>query len=167
MKATGQSGPCCSVCGKPLTDPVSIEKGSGPECAGKQKRTELAYRTGNLFANRADYSWGLEGAVIWIEDNNGPKSVTNDMDAVLTDICHELREEVNYKLVMYRDSRGVWDAVSCNVQICESLGTFRQNGKGAIVSGVDFVSLNQTDRKRAKIELYSKAALRKVKPIRL
>lgn len=43
----------CGACGRPLTDPVSIETGLGPICAGREaegKKTKVAKRTFGLSA---------------------------------------------------------------------------------------------------------------------
>lgn len=101
----------CKICGKPLTDPISVELGIGPVCRISGKEIELA-RGGNLFTPRAVFHWGTEGVfseIVWIIDENGGKSVTNDMHLVLQDISKAMN--LNGKQIIYRDSQGVWDQV--------------------------------------------------------
>lgn len=102
----------CNCCGKPLSDPVSIDFGIGPICRVKKKTIEQLERTGNLFSNRSDYSFGIDGPVLWIVDNNGPKSVTNDMENVLAELA-KTNVLTNYR-IMYKDSMGIWDGVKPN-----------------------------------------------------
>lgn len=165
MMRTAKVGATCAICGKPLSDPISVTRGIGPECAIKYKQKELADKTGNVFVSRADFTWGLDGLVLWIKDHDNGKSVTNDMEAVLTDIACELGEEVHDLLIMYCDTRNIWDGVTARFQICENEGTFRHNGRRADVSGVDFFSLNETDYRTAKISLLSKANNNAIKSI--
>lgn len=60
---------------------------------------------------RADYTYTVEGSIIAIVDLDlGSKSVTNDIENVLTDIRADLGELAGYS-VIYRDSLGRWDGV--------------------------------------------------------
>jgi len=110
----------CSCCGKPLEDPFSVSIGIGPVCRVAKKLKELADKSGNLFANRAEYEYGIQGEVIWITDELGMKSVTNDMGSILADIIREEKIDLCRYKIMYCDSQGVWDGVrigpSGNVQ---------------------------------------------------
>lgn len=53
MKKNNASNCCC--CGKPLSDPISVSLGIGPVCRVNQKQKMLEEKTGNIFANRADF----------------------------------------------------------------------------------------------------------------
>ncbi|HET6558089.1 MAG TPA: DUF6011 domain-containing protein [Prolixibacteraceae bacterium] len=101
----------CSCCGKPLEDPISVQFGIGPVCRVAKKLKEMSERSGNLFANRAEYDYGIQGEVIWIVDNGGLKSVTNDMENILADIIREEEIDLCRYKIMYQDSMGIWDGV--------------------------------------------------------
>lgn len=127
----------CSKCGKPLTDPISIDLGMGPKCRILYKT--LALMAGeNLFANRSEYSYSIRGKVIIIQDLGGFRSVTNDMPNILND----LREEgfdLSLWHIIYRDSQGVWDGVipSARSRHC------------------DFYSINERDLEHALNKLFA------------
>lgn len=72
----------CNICGKPLSNPISTP--------------------------RASYDWGITQGVVWIEDLDQGKSVTNDIENVIADI----KEHILGKPVIYKDSLGVWDGIS-------------------------------------------------------
>jgi hypothetical protein len=103
----------CNRCKKPLTDPVSIERGIGPECWASKITEGRKEQTGNLFSNCAEFTWGIDGQVLWLKDSNtsGGKSLTNDMENALAKVQAELDTPINAYLIMYRDSEGIWDRV--------------------------------------------------------
>jgi hypothetical protein len=103
----------CYICHQPLTDPLSIKLGIGPVCRAKQ--TVKHKPNGNdLFGNRADYSWGIDGNLLWLKDQSiSGRSLTNDMEVCLCEIQAALgtnRPITDYSIV-YKDSEGVWDGV--------------------------------------------------------
>ena len=60
---------------------------------------------------RADFSYTIsDGTVYIIDEDKGNKSVTNDMENVLSDIESIEGSLQNYKIV-YRDSQGIWERV--------------------------------------------------------
>lgn len=113
----------CTTCGLTLTNPVSQSLGQGPICrVGAKNRT---MNTPNLFAPRASYKWGFirphkpkfNISIIWIEDLDAGKSVTNDMNNVLEEIDAELKvlrntDSIDNYLLMYRDTMGIWDGIN-------------------------------------------------------
>lgn len=101
----------CSCCGKPLTDPISVETGMGPVCRITQKQKELSEKTGNLFTNRSEYDYTLRGGILAIEDRGGMKSVTNDIENVLEDIRRAENVSFSRHLIIYKDSMGIWDGI--------------------------------------------------------
>lgn len=109
----------CGVCGKPLTDPVSVHLGIGPVCRITLKFNEAKDMTRNLFSSTADYTYELHGNVVCIIDHDNGMSVTNDIERVLADIKGEGVPLGSYR-VIYRDTMGVWDEVVLNDD-----GTFR------------------------------------------
>lgn len=135
MKKSGIAA--CYCCGKGLTDPVSVDLGIGPVCRVKNKEMEHSERTGNLFANRSKYDWGIRGEVLYITDLGGLKSVTNDIEKVLDDIAGLIDYEDMKKMkIMYRDSTGIWDGITPSF-----------NGHG--VKSVTFFPLTERDFDRA------------------
>ena len=99
------SSGACEVCGRPLTDPVSIEAGIGPICrAAGHRRRQLG-----LFDNPADYRIELAGDVICISDLDlGGRTVTNDAAGVIGDLLR-LGYDLTRMPVIYRDTQGNWD----------------------------------------------------------
>jgi len=128
----------CSCCGKPLSDPISIQLGIGPVCRVQQKMNDKNEKTGNLFANRSDYDFWFDGNVLAIEDLGGMKSVTNDIENVLSDIFKSSGENLATKKIMYKDSMGIWDGI-----------TIYGMGKPGIFH-VEFFSLNERLYQNAK-----------------
>jgi len=66
---------------------------------------------------RSDFNYGIVGNVLWIKENNlGNMSVTNDMEHVLEHIDKQLDYALsNHRyLIVYCDSKGVWDGVYYN-----------------------------------------------------
>lgn len=151
---SGKSESRCRICGKLLTDPVSVERGIGPECAGKYKRSEHADKTGNLFATRAQYSWGVDGHILWIQDEEGAKSLTNDIEFVLGDIYDQIGQDVLKKLIMYRDSMHIWDGVRlANRDVYVGIAAGGQRSTRIDID--DFFSIHETSYRAAKLKLLS------------
>ena len=100
----------CAVCGKPLTDPNSIELGIGPVCRVTWKIKSIGEKTGNLFSNRSKYSYRIDGHLIAITDEGGMKTVTNDIDNIIDDLINDGIEVDNYFFI-YKDSYGIWDGI--------------------------------------------------------
>ena len=96
----------CTICNKPLSDPISVDLGIGPVCRVSAKNHREMSE--NLFAPRAEYGWDVIGDVLCIEDLNGAKSVTNDMENILRDLLHDISMP---RKIIYKDSMGVWDGV--------------------------------------------------------
>lgn len=101
----------CYCCGKSLTDPISIQLGIGPICRVTVKTNQFEDKTGNLFAFRSDYDYRIDDNILAIEDLNGFKSVTNDIENILNDIIKAEQLNIwNFK-IMYKDSMGIWDGI--------------------------------------------------------
>jgi|GEM_PF-2091358 hypothetical protein len=139
----------CNCCGKPLTDEISIALGLGPVCRVKRKDLAMADKTGNLFANRAEYTFEVDekSKVIAIQDSGGAKSVTNDIENILKDITYHPQYKDNPDLmkgykIMYMDSMGIWDCVKFEIS----------NGS---ISKVRFFPLTEKDFNKAKAKLIS------------
>lgn len=125
----------CRCCGKTLTDPISISLGFGPVCRANKKNKSLNERTLNMFAERAEYSYTIDGNIIAIEDLQGMKSVTNDIENVLRDIINENQLVLDEYQVIYKDSFGVWDGV-------------HMTG-----SRYSFYSINEREYKKARLKI--------------
>ena len=100
----------CTCCGKPLTDPVSVQSGMGPICALSNKNDAVRNRTMDIFGG-ADYGYEVIKRVLIIIDlNKGACTVTNDIGSVLAEIFVEIpRNSVDS--VIYRDSENVYDGI--------------------------------------------------------
>lgn len=131
----------CSCCGKPLTDPISVEIGIGPVCRVQKKMEDMNEKTGNLFSNRSDYDYWFDGNVLAIEDLGGYKSVTNDIENVIHDITRNEVMDIMEFRIMYKDSMGIWDGISLQI----SHGSLK----------VNFFSLNERLYQKAKEKLLS------------
>ena len=108
----------CAKCGRPLKNPKSMEHGYGPECWGKVKAGIRKERT-DATANRSDYTFHINSKhgkqVLVIEDlDRGDMSVTNNIEAVLTEIADEIGTSIYQMPIVYRDSDGRYDGI--NVQ---------------------------------------------------
>lgn len=133
----------CSVCGKALSDPISIAHKTGPICRLNKKLQNM--NSGNLFANRAEYDYKVEGSILWIEDKGGMKSVTNDIENVLADIAKD--RGISNKKIMYKDSDGIWDEVRAKITT---------KGKDVSISNLEFFPITETNFHKAKEKLLAK-----------
>lgn len=111
MKMKDSKADACRICGKPLSDPLSMDVGMGPVCRIASKLKEVNGRQQDLFGNeRASYTFETRGDVICITDLDRGRTVTTDADRVIEDLvdCHG---SLDGKRVIYRDSMGVWDEI--------------------------------------------------------
>lgn len=136
----------CSICGKPLTDPVSMELGIGPVCYVKRKIEEAMNKMDNLFAPRSEFEYGLEDGILWIRDLGGIKSVTNDMENVLADIVTDLNSHIHDYHIMYLDSMKIWDGIRITRIEASPVKKFKR-------LGFEFFSINEKDFEKAKQKL--------------
>lgn len=101
---------------------------------------------GNLFANRAEYTYDVEGGILWIEEvKDSLKTVTNDIDNILKDIA--MTQDISNKKIMYKDSDGIWDEVRAKITT---------KGKDVSISNLEFFPLTETNFGKAKEKLLSK-----------
>lgn len=126
----------CSICGKPLSDPISVKIGIGPVCRVHRKTNEMNEKTSNLFSDRSTFAYGFfnNKNILWIEDLGGFKSVTNDIENIMKDIKSE-GHDIKNKHIMYKDSYGIWDGIKIENRI------------------VSFFSINETDIYKAADKL--------------
>lgn len=104
----------CYCCGKPLSDPLSVEMGIGPICRVNRREREHSKRESNMFGNRAEYTWGIDGQVLWLKDHGTTcRSLTNDLENCLLEITPDLpngKTLTDYRII-YRDSEREWDGI--------------------------------------------------------
>jgi hypothetical protein len=97
----------CEICGKPLSNFVSVKIGIGPVCRGKEK-----IQPGLPFENHAGFEVITENdQFIYLEDtgHNQFKTVTTDANYVLTSLAEQFGLE--NKRVFYKDSYGEIDEI--------------------------------------------------------
>lgn len=86
--------------------------------------------------NGENYIYIEDGDIILIEDTGIGKSVTNDIENILTDISCRGKEMKNYK-VIYRDSDGIIDGIKL-----DEFGNFK-----------DFYHIGETNYQIAKTKI--------------
>lgn len=133
----------CRICGKPLTDPISVEVEIGPVCRimakNKASKDDSCL---TLFHKEPNFDYGFDenDLLLYIEDCNKEDgmSVTNAINYILNGIkrWEELTELPHF--IMYRDSMGIWDGISYN------------NGS------ISFYSINERNYSKAKQVCLSK-----------
>jgi hypothetical protein len=123
--------------------------GIGPICRVSKKVEDYEEKTQNLFANRAEYDYGFDGRILWIEDLGGLKSVTNDIENILADIAilHGV-SMIKGKHIMYKDSMGIWDGINAEVTEIERFGT-----ASISVNRISFFPITEIDKRKAKQKL--------------
>lgn len=130
----------CRVCGKPLTDALSVETGVGPVCRIAEKLRTVDGRQMDLFGNeRSTYTYEMVGDVICIIDHDKGHTVTNDASEVVQDLV-ECGHDLSRMRVVYRDTTGVWDEL---VVANGAFAGFRSVGKRDRADAVARVSVSQ------------------------
>lgn len=110
----------CKICGKKLTNPISILLEIGPVCRMNRKLEEFNLKEGNMFGNRAKYYWWITNSVLCIKDiGKNCRSVTNDIENVLKEIANEMGSKRFMGMIayIYQDSEGVWDEVRFDTEV--------------------------------------------------
>lgn len=147
--------PRCRKCGKTLTNPVSIEIGMGAICRMSNKLMDKNEKTENMFASRSEYDYKLDGNIIAIEDRKGMKSVTNDIENVLSDIMKLENTNSAFftdKRIIYKDSDGIWDEVRLQIE------------ERGIITKVTFHPITEMDYEKAKAKINSKEKVEEQTP---
>jgi hypothetical protein len=101
----GQSN--CEICGKPLSNFVSVKLGIGPICRRKEGQQMTL-----PFENHAEYEIKTANSkFIYIEDlgHNQFKTVTNDVEFILARLKENY--EIENQRIFYRDSSGDIDEI--------------------------------------------------------
>ena len=128
----------CYRCGKPLSDPISVNLGIGPICRIKRKYDLSGEKSENLFSNRSNYDYEVLDSkkIIAITDmGTVEKSVTTDIENVINDFINR-GFDVNQYNIIYRDSMKVWDGIKI------------KNGKFK-----SFYSINEIDFNKAILKI--------------
>ena len=97
----------CEVCGKPLSNFVSVKLGIGPVCRGKGK-----IQMGLPFEDHAGYEVISDNdQFIYLKDSghNQFKTVTNDAEYILSRLNEEYG--IGNKRIFYKDSSGEIDEI--------------------------------------------------------
>jgi hypothetical protein len=99
-----------------------------------------------MFNIKAAYNYEVLEDYLFIEDlcEEGKLSVTMDIENVLTEIKDEIGGEITNLRVIYKDSRGIWDALKFKID---------EEQSGSIVIN-EFVILNCKSLEDA-VNLYS------------
>lgn len=118
---TEYSGPgsVCGICGRPLTNAASIERGIGPVCAGGgHPATKETENMRSRYTAEVEELAGVKAIVIRDTGHNETRSVTNDAERVIADLA-----ERGFPLtlpVIYQDSSGRWDGMTVSAGAFES-----------------------------------------------
>lgn len=143
----------CRICGRPLTDPVSVELSIGPICRITGKLESMNEKTGNMFANRSEFDYGhdVQSDCIWIIDKGGMRTVTNDIENVLKDIATNLGEDAfrTTKKIMYKDAFEIWDGIDAEFEFHSAPSGHRE----ARIRKIEFFPLTEKDFDKAKEKL--------------
>ena len=67
----------------------------------------------------------VAGNIVFIVDNDGPVSVTNDAEAV----CRFLDDHYPSHRIVYRDTQGDWDELLHNNGVFTGFGPYRENSE--------------------------------------
>jgi len=95
----------CHACGRPLTDPVSVEAGVGPSCAAQAATRPVS----EIMFRSAYFAEEIDGVLVVFDRDAGSISVTNDVERVL---AAELAQRGSLpRFVIYRDSTGQYDRI--------------------------------------------------------
>lgn len=62
-----------------------------------------------MFATKSQFDFGSTDQIIWMRDEHGYMSLTNDMETAIQEVINS-GENIN-KPIMYCDSEGIWDRV--------------------------------------------------------
>ena len=102
----------CNICGKPLSDPISIKMEIGPVCRVNLKQAELDAKIGDLFHAKPDFTWDIANGVLMMVDTGQGMSLTNGMELALKEVAETIGvSRLRQLQIMYCDSMGVWDEV--------------------------------------------------------
>jgi len=111
MNNRAKTEPICVICGRPLKNPESIERGMGDICASKYAsftHKESKKAKYGAFSNTPKYSYRIihignrrVGVVIDESDGCACPSVTNAVEMVA--------KEIGVEHIVYRDTMGNWD----------------------------------------------------------
>jgi hypothetical protein len=125
----------CKICGKPLSEPLSVKLKIGPVCRLNQKIDASKDNDLLTFKMRACYDYSVIDGVICIVDNDRGRSVTNDAENVIADLIAD-GIDVS-RPIIYRDTQGVWDQLMVQLRIVNTLAIYVFTG---------FAPLSETER---------------------
>lgn len=150
----------CYNCHKPLSDPISVARGIGPDCWA-QRMVDSRKDKSNLFGG-SNYSWGIDGNILWLKDNGGPgRSLTNDMENALAEIQGQIENPLTEYRIIYKDSDGAWDGVTIkrfNMKAVLADYQWLQSGKSHYFANgldVDFYYIGAKTYEQAKQNIHN------------
>jgi hypothetical protein len=88
---------------------------------------------------RSSYDYAIKDDFILVMDNDGSRSVTNDMEGVGEDMYNVIGPRFWEMMFMYKDSMGLWTGVSFDRHWAPT-----------------FVHLNSFDLEEAKVQMVAK-----------
>jgi len=70
----------CRKCGRPLTNAQSVKLGIGPVCRVNEKEESRKddFCQMRMFGFHSLYDFGISGKILWLVDQNGPRSLTTN-----------------------------------------------------------------------------------------
>lgn len=87
-----------------------------------------------MFGNRAEYTWGCDGQILWLKDQGTDcRSLTNDIENCLIEIAGQLDKSLTDYRIIYRDSEKEWDGV-----VITSIGD-----KKGLETAIDWLKYNK------------------------
>jgi len=104
----------CAFCKRTITDPESIRFGIGPVCRGKYGVKGIGRQKELQFTSHAVFSIANDtDSFVYIIDRGNEKNaktVTNDVEWVLSELCESCRN-FDRKRLFYMDSLGSVDEI--------------------------------------------------------
>lgn len=104
----------CSVCNRPLKDPISVRLGKGPVCATRNASQKSFFDEAGTGSAQAIFEHGFFGDVLVIKDigHEEARTVANNAENVLRTIqrLEPHRDLTKYRII-YCDSAGKWDGL--------------------------------------------------------
>lgn len=140
-----------------------MQRGIGPECWKKRLLGSRDEKSLNLFGNRAEYTWGIDGNILWLKDKGKDcRSLTNDLENCLAEIQGEHDKPINAYKIIYKDSEGEWDGVDITRFDLEAvlrdalwLESGRAPGYNAQGLDIDFCYIGEKEYQKARQKVLS------------
>jgi len=102
----------------------------------------------------SSYDFGFDDGILWLEDLDGDKSLTNDMENVLGKISLQQKiplDQLAHMKILYKDSMGTWDGVKVHILKSDFFAL-----ESVEIESIEFFSINETDYELAKYKLLAR-----------